>query len=158
MSTTALRLSTTAALRKSTTAALLVCLLGTGWGGATVFASGEEAASNATGPARLAVTAPLDGHRQLLIDASRFTLADEESAFAQRRGFRGRGRNEGARTAIVLGTLAAITGAALLVYANRPQCSANPSADACGYGTKVIGGAVLTAGTVGIVAGTISWR
>jgi hypothetical protein len=58
----------------------------------------------------------------------------------------------------VLGTLAATTGAALLVYANRPECSRNASADACGYGTKVIGGAVLTAGAVGIVAGTVSWR
>jgi hypothetical protein len=139
----------------STTAVLLVCLLGTQWAGATVFASDEEAASGATRPA-LAV--PLETLPRLAIDTPRFTFANESSTFFQRRGFRGRGRNEGARTAIVVGTLAAITGAALLVYANRPECGRNERADLCGYGTKVIGGAVLTAGAVGIVAGTISWR
>ena len=145
--------------RTSTTAVLLVCLLGTPWTDAAVFASDEEAASGATRPARPIVTAPLETHPRLVIDLSRFTLADESSTFAQRRGFlRGRSRNEGARTAIVVGTLAAITGAALLVYANRPECSRSASANACGYGTKVIGGAVLTAGAVGIVAGTVSWR
>ena len=105
--------------RTTTTAVLLVCVLGTQWMGATVFAGGEEAAS---GAARLAsaVTAPLETHQRLVIDVSRFTLADEPSMFAQRgRGFRGRGRNEGARAALVVGTLAAIGGAALLVYANR---------------------------------------
>jgi hypothetical protein len=145
--------------RTSTTAVLLVCLLGTQWTGVTVFASDENAASEGTTTAQPMVAAPLDGHARLVIDTSRFTLADQSSALAQRRGFRGGGgRNEGARTAIVIGTLAAITGAALLVYANRPECSRNASADACGYGTKVLGGAVLTAGAVGIVAGTISWR
>jgi hypothetical protein len=144
--------------RTSTTAVLLVCVLGTQWAGATVFGSDEEAASGAT-PAGPTVTAPLETHPRLVIDPSRFTLADESSTFAQRRGgFRGGGRNEGARTSIVVGTLAAIAGAALLVYANRPECRGNASANACGYGTKVIGGAVLTAGAVGIVAGTVSWR
>ena len=141
--------------RMSTTAVLLICLLGTHWADATVFASGEEGVSSAPQPA---VTAPLEAYPRLVIDLSHFTLADEAPAFAQRRGFRGRGRNEGARTAIVVGTLAAITGAALLVYANRPECRSNGSANACSYGTKVIGGAVLTAGAVGIVAGTVGWR
>jgi hypothetical protein len=144
--------------RTSTTAVLFVCLLSTQWTYATVFASDEEAASGATRSARPTVTVPFETHPRLVIDSSRFTLADESSTFAQRRGFPGRGRNEGARTAIVAGTLAAIAGAALLVYANRPECSRNASADACGYGTKVIGGAVLTAGAVGIVVGTVSWR
>ena len=144
--------------RMSTTAVLLTCVLGTQWPAATVFASGEEAASGATRPAPPAATAPLEAQPRLVIDPSHFTLADESNAFAQRRGFRGRGRNQGSRTAIVVGTLAAITGAALLVYANRPECRSNGSADACSYGTKVIGGAVLTAGAVGIVAGTVSWR
>ena len=143
--------------RPSTTAVLLVCVLGTQWMGATVFGSDEEAASGAT-PAGPTVTAPLDTHPRLVIDPSHFTLADESSTFAQRRGFRGRGRNEGARTSIVVGTLAAIAGAAILVYANRPECRGNASANACGYGTKVIGGAFLTAGAVGIVAGSVSWR
>jgi hypothetical protein len=144
--------------RMSVTAAVLVCLLGTQCVGATVFAGQEEADSSATQPARPPVAAQLDAHPRLVIDASGLPLTDKPSAFAQRRGFRGRGRNEGARSAIVLGTLAAIAGAALLVYANRPECSTNPSAAACGYGTKVIGGAVLTGGAVGIVAGTVSWR
>jgi len=144
--------------RTSTIAVVLVCLLGTQGIYATVFASDGDAASGATLPARPTVIVPLETHPRLVIDSSRFTLADESSTFAQRRGFFGRSRNEGARTAIVLGTLAAITGAALLVYANRPECSRTAAADACGYGTKVIGGAVLTAGAVGIVAGTISWR
>ena len=113
---------------------------------------------DATGPTELDA-ATLEPQPRLVIDPSRFTLADESSALAQRRGgFRGRGRNEGARAAIVIGTLAAITGAAVLVYANRPECRTNGSANACSYGTKVIGGAVLTAGAVGIVAGSISWR
>ena len=141
--------------RTWTTAVVLVCVVGTQWTNAAVFASDEETASGATRPT---VTARLETHPRLVIDLTRFTLADESSTFAQRRGFRGRGGNEGARTAIVVGTLAAITGAALLVYANRPECRGNASANACGYGTKVIGGAVLTAGAVGIVAGTVSWR
>jgi len=144
--------------RTSTIAVVFVCLLGTQSTYATGFASDENAASGATRPAPPTVTVPLETHPRLVIDSSRFTLADESSAFAQRWGFLGRRRNDGARTAIVLGTLAAITGTALLVYANRPECSRNASADACGYGTKVLGGAVLTAGAVGIVAGTISWR
>jgi hypothetical protein len=45
-----------------------------------------------------------------------------------------------------------------LVYANRPACRGNAAADACGYGTKVVGGALLTGGAVGIVAGAVSWR
>jgi hypothetical protein len=144
--------------RTSAIAVLLVCVLGTQLTGVTVFASDEESASGATRPAGPAVTAPLETHPRLVIP-SRFTLEDESSTFAQRRGgFRGGGRNEGARASIVVGTLAAIAGAALLVYANRPECSTSASANACGYGTKVIGGAVLTAGAVGIVAGTVSWR
>lgn len=144
--------------RTSTTAVLLVCVLGTQWMGATVFAGGEEAAPGAARPAA-AVRAPLETHQRLVIDVSRFTLADEPSAFAQHgRGFRGRGRNEGARAALVVGTLATIGGAALLVYANRPACRGNASADACGYGTKVVGGALLTGGAIGLVAGAISWR
>jgi hypothetical protein len=144
--------------RTSTTVVLLACLLGTQWTAATVFASDESATAGATRPAQPTAASLLETQPRLVIDPSRFTLADEASAFAQRRGFRGRGRNDGARAAIVVGTLAAITGAALLVYANRPECRGNGSANACSYGTKVIGGAVLTAGAVGIFAGTISWR
>ena len=143
---------------RTTATLIVVCLLGTQSTYATVFASDDEAASGVTQPAPPSVAAPLETHLLVVIDPSRLTLADESSLFAQRRGFLGGRRNEGARTAIVVGTLAAITGAALLLYANRPECSRNAAANACGYGTKVVGGAVLTAGAVGIVAGTISWR
>ena len=51
-----------------------------------------------------------------------------------------------------------LAGAAVLVYANRPDCSTNPNLGGCGYGTKVVGGAVLTAGLVGILTGALLWR
>jgi hypothetical protein len=91
---------------------------------------------------------------------SPFTFASmESSSFAQRRGYRGRGRGRrnGAAAAIVLGAGAAIAGAAVLVYANRPDCRGSRTANGCGYGTKVIGGAVLSAGVVGVVAGALTW-
>lgn len=84
----------------------------------------------------------------------------ESSSFAQRGWYRGRGRGgrNGAVAAIVLGSVASIAGGAVLVYANRPECSTNHSAGGCGYGTKVIGGAVLSAGIVGLVVGALTWR
>jgi hypothetical protein len=83
----------------------------------------------------------------------------ESSAYGQRGFRRGRGRRNGAaQAAIVVGAVAAIAGAALLVYANRPECNTSPSANACGYGTKVVGGAVLTGGIVSVVAGALTWR
>jgi hypothetical protein len=60
-------------------------------------------------------------------------------------------------TAIVLGAIASIAGAAILVYANRPDCSTNQMASGYGYGTKVAGGAVLSAGAVGLVIGAVTW-
>jgi hypothetical protein len=78
---------------------------------------------------------------------------------AQRGGYYGRGRgHHGAVVAIALGAVASIAGGAILVYANRPNCSANPTPGGCGYGTKVVGGAVLSAGIVGIVVGALTWR
>jgi hypothetical protein len=84
----------------------------------------------------------------------------ESRSFAQRGGYRGRGRGgrNGAAAAIVLGAVASIAGGAILVYANRPECSANQTVNGCGYGTKVIGGAVLSAGIVGLVVGALTWR
>jgi hypothetical protein len=60
--------------------------------------------------------------------------------------------------AIMIGSLIAITGAAILVYANRPDCDFHQFAGGCGYGTKVIGGAVLSGGVVSIVVGALTWR
>ena len=84
----------------------------------------------------------------------------ESGLFAQRGGYRGRGRggHNGAAAAIVLGAVASIAGGAILVYANRPECSTNQVANGCGYGTKVVGGAVLSAGIVGLLVGALTWR
>ena len=89
-----------------------------------------------------------------------FTIVPADSSAFGQRGFRGRGRgrNQGAATAIILGSVAAIAGTAVLVYANRPDCSLNPRPGGCGYGTKVVGGAVLSAGVVGILVGALTWR
>jgi hypothetical protein len=60
---------------------------------------------------------------------------------------------------MVLGAAASITGGAILVYANRPECgTTNRMASGCGYGTKVVGGAVLSAGIVGLLIGALTWR
>jgi hypothetical protein len=59
--------------------------------------------------------------------------------------------------AIMIGTVATITGAAILVYANRPECDTRQYAGGCGYGTKVIGGAVLSGGMVSLVVGALTW-
>jgi hypothetical protein len=83
----------------------------------------------------------------------------ESSSFAQWGRGRGRGgRNGAAQAEIVLGAIATIAGAAVLVYANRPECNGNPTLGGCGYGTKVIGGAVLSAGLVGLTIGALTWR
>lgn len=65
---------------------------------------------------------------------------------------------DGSIAALMLGAAAAIGGTALLVYANRPECTMNQFAGGCGYGTKVIGGAVLSTGIVGLFIGALTWR
>ena len=69
-----------------------------------------------------------------------------------------RRERDGSIAAIVIGAVASITGAAILVYANRPECSPRPFATGCGYGTKVVGGAVLSGGIVGLTIGALTWR
>jgi len=166
--------------RASTTAVLIVCLIGGPWAGA-VFASGQEPSpgdqseSQSVSAASPVVPGP----------ASIFTLTDEKlwtdasagstsaaawrgtftagptgaSSFEQRRyGGRGRSGRDGAVAAIILGAAATIAGTAILVYANRPDCNTNQMASGCGYGTKVAGGAVLSAGIVGLVVGAVLWR
>jgi hypothetical protein len=101
---------------------------------------------------------------------SRFTLKEpimsivtptrpaDAELLAQRWGRGRRGRHNASRTAIILGSVAAVAGAAVLVYANRPECGAtNHSASGCSYGTKVVGGAVLAGGVVSIAAGALTW-
>jgi hypothetical protein len=87
----------------------------------------------------------------------------EPNDFAQRyqryRGGRGGGRNRAQHEEIVLGALASIAGGALLVYSNRPECgTTDHMASGCSYGTKVAGGAVLTAGMFSLLLGALSWR
>jgi hypothetical protein len=65
---------------------------------------------------------------------------------------------DGSIAALMLGSIAAIAGTAVLVYANRPECTTNQFAGGCGYGTKVVGGAVLSGGVVGLVVGALTWR
>jgi hypothetical protein len=65
---------------------------------------------------------------------------------------------DGSIAAIMIGAVAAITGAAILVYANRPECDTHQFAGGCGYGTKVVGGAVLSGGVVGLFVGALTWR
>ncbi|HUK34730.1 MAG TPA: hypothetical protein VLV86_12495 [Vicinamibacterales bacterium] len=64
----------------------------------------------------------------------------------------------GSIAALMIGAAATITGAAILVYANRPDCSINEFEGGCGYGTKVIGGSVLAGGIVGLFLGALTWR
>jgi hypothetical protein len=81
-------------------------------------------------------------------------------SLAQRRGYGGYGRrrNGAAQAEMILGAAAAITGAALLTYANRPECSVNAVADGCSYGTKVVGTAVTAGGIVTFLTGALTWR
>jgi hypothetical protein len=151
--------------RLSTTAALIVCLVGTEWT-STLFASEEHLLPSTTEHLRFTLNDDV-----LAANASAETAGArvwrrplefaplESSAFAQR-GRRGGGgrRNTGAAAEIMLGTVAAVAGAAVLVYANRPDCNSNPNGSGCGYGTKVVGGAVLSVGIVGIVVGALRWR
>jgi hypothetical protein len=69
-----------------------------------------------------------------------------------------RRRHDGAIAAIMIGAAAAITGAAVLAYANRPECTTNPIASGCGYGPKVVGTAALSGGVVGLFVGALAWR
>jgi hypothetical protein len=152
---------------------------------AVVFAAADGAAPQAQQSSPAAPSTAIDvesASGSPTTDAMRFTISDDffaasapapkdlwRSAFAVvpldaagsgQRGFRGRGRgrNDGARTAIIVGSVAAIAGTAVLVYANRPDCGNSPRPDGCGYGTKVVGGAVLSAGVVAILVGALTWR
>jgi hypothetical protein len=141
-------------IRRATTAALIACVIATQ--GVYVFASDEEHAPSLRTPSHLTYDGkPLTTFRPLVSAAPL-----ESHALDQWGGYygRGRGRNRGAATAIFLGAVGTIAGAAVLVYADRPECSANVNLDGCGYGTKVIGGAVLSAGLVGLMVGALTWR
>jgi hypothetical protein len=144
---------------------LIACTIATP-GTSTVFASDAEPAAAPPAIAHLTLdgkpladlglaggdytAAPLDSV------ALPVTAASASSASSSQWGRRG--RNSGAATALFLGAVGTIVGTAVLVYADRPDCNSNPSLSGCGYGTKVVGGAVLSAGLVGLIIGALTWR
>jgi hypothetical protein len=90
-----------------------------------------------------------------------FGLAPTESSALARQIYPGRPyriRRDGSIAALMIGAVATIAGASVLVYAHRPECESNHFAGGCGYGTKVVGGAVLTGGIVGLFVGALTWR
>ena len=144
--------------RLSATGALIVCLMGT-QGSGTLFASQDERPANAAPLSVPSVTMASDQPSRLVISDRVFDSVELEG-LGQRGGYRGRGngRNGPAAAAIIIGAAASIAGGAVLVYANRPECSANHAATGCGYGSKVTGTAVLSAGIVSLIVGALSWR
>lgn len=92
------------------------------------------------------------------LDPTTSAASDDAYASAQRFFRRSRrGRRATAMTALLVGSAAAITGGALLAYANRPECDTNAAANGCGYGFKVLGGSVLAGGVVGVTLGALMW-
>jgi len=142
--------------RLSIVASVVVCLVA-GQAGA-VFAS------EAPQPISPIASVDLSGaHSRLDVDAavSAVNLAPPQAdAFAAQvyRGRPYRSHRDGSLAAIIIGAAATIAGTAVLVYANRPECSATPSVGGCGYGTKVIGGSVLAGGVVSMMVGALTWR
>jgi hypothetical protein len=126
----------------------------------TAMSSGKQLPGTTEFVRSLKEPAPLFADNALI--ARSLPFAPVESAVFAQRGYRGRGysgrNNNGAAAAMFIGAAAAIAGTALLVYANRPECSTTPTAGGCGYGAKVLGGAVLTGGVVGVTIGALTWR
>ena len=152
-------------IRCATTAAVIVCVIATQC--STLFASDEQHAAPPIPASHLtfngeplATLGVLDADRPPQFRGPAPLASVDSNVLSQRGGFRGRGRgrNDGAAAAIVLGAIGTIAGAAVLVYAGRPECNANPNLGGCGYGTKVVGGSVLTAGLVGLMVGALTWR
>jgi hypothetical protein len=153
--------------RLGTTCALVLCLVASPLGG-TLFAAehgtstaepfpplvGSPAATTMPVEATAARDAADDRLRRSFHEFPRNAINEEQRGYRSRRG-RGRGA---AAAAIMIGAAAAVAGTALLVYANRPECSANHSAEGCGYGTKVAGGSFLAGGAIGIAVGAALWR
>jgi hypothetical protein len=160
--------------RFSITGAVIVCLVSS-LGNGTLFASDEHPAG---GPAPAAAPVSLMERSQLTFDADGLAsnpslgplALDSHRTFdsgpAQSSAFAGqvyagrpyRMNHDGSIAALMIGSVVAIAGAAVLIYANRPECDINRFAGGCGYGTKVVGGAVLSGGMVGIVVGALTWR
>ncbi len=153
-------------IRRATTAALIVCVIATQTG--TLLASDEQRAAPPTAASHLtfngqplATLGVLDTDRGPQWTGPVPLASIDASVLSQRGGFRrgGRGgRNSAAATALFLGAIGTIAGSAILIYANRPECSVSAQNSGCGYGSKVAGGAVLTAGLAGLLIGAVTWR
>jgi len=150
---------------RATFAALMACILVVECTSTLLASESEHAATPASsgltfeGKPLIAFT-PLIANEPPAVTGSMLGAPVDSRAFGQwGRGYRrGRGRNAAAATAIFLGAAGTIAGTALLVYAARPECGGNPELGGCGYGTKVLGGAVLSAGLVGVMVGALTWR
>lgn len=144
---------------RTSTAILLAALIATP---TTVFAAGSELdvrpASGLTYHGRPIAELPFASAGSFRPDALRDRVVAPVNSLGQRGYGHRRYHNDAAMTAILLGAAGAIAGSAVLVYANRPDCSANANVSGCGYGTKVVGGAVLSAGLVGLLVGALTWR
>jgi hypothetical protein len=166
------------ARRVSMTAVVILCLLSTHWND-SLFASeagfsGESAETTSIStppdsekePARVGFDALTVGDLLGTTPApSKLAFKDAPARFGlfagqiyQGRPYRYRHRRDGSIAAIMVGAAAAITGGAVLAYANRPECTNNAFAGGCGYGTKVVGTAVLSGGIVGLFVGALTWR
>jgi len=153
-------------LRHTTPCALIVSLLAAPLCGVVHATEGDGAAvesvpaiglSSPSALARFVMPAAMDGLDRAggLVRPAVVTASDEaQRGYGYRRG---RGRRSTAAAALMIGAAAAITGTALLVYANRPECRTNVSASGCGYGTKVVGGSVLAGGVIGVGVGAALW-
>ena len=173
------------ARRASMTASVIVCLLGAQFNGVLHASDVDGATLSPDTPIAAAETAstgrPVGELGRLMFDTTRrsadssfsnavtavhgfkpdanpFAVSAEQIYQGPPYPYRSRRRHDGAIAAIMIGAAAAITGTAVLVYANRPECSANVLANGCGYGTKVVGTAVLSGGLVGLFVGAIAWR
>jgi hypothetical protein len=151
---------------------LSVCLIGSGWSD-TVFADTEPPTSqtaSSTSATRGSLTQPFVAGQASQLAIGEETRRAMTAPFnpsqpyaspwlAQRGWYRGGRRHNGAAQAeMILGAAAAITGAAILTYANRPECGTNALAEGCSYGTKVVGTAVTAGGIVTFLTGAFSWR
>jgi hypothetical protein len=150
--------------RLITASALVLCLVASPLGG-TVFA--QEPGTSSPESSRVLSPSALSrfvSPAATDADADRWRASFHEFPLSAgeegQRGYRSRrGRSRGAAAAaIMVGAAAAVAGTALLVYANRPECSANHSAAGCGYGTKVAGGSFLVGGAIGVGIGAAMWR
>ena len=161
--------------RISGTVALMVCLAGTQWSETVLADAGPAVVESIISTSPVPETQPLalpqstgltfgEHTRRALALASSSPSTNGlqplgAATFAQRGWYRGRGRRNGAAQAeMILGAVAAITGAAVLTYANRPECRVNAIADGCGYSTKVVGTAVTAGGVATFLIGAFTWR